>query len=58
MPHGEVEEGGLGLPAAAVPWFRQEDDKVKEKQVIGTDRVMQACHYALSMSVNPREVVG
>lgn len=33
-PHGEVEEGGLWLPAAAVPWFRQEDEKVKEKQVV------------------------
>ncbi|XP_005422984.2 growth/differentiation factor 6 [Geospiza fortis] len=35
-PHGEVEEGGLWLSAAAVPWIRQEDEKVKKKVVIRT----------------------
>lgn len=58
-PHGEVEEGGLWLPAAAVPWLRQEDEKVKKKEgVIRTGRVMQACYHALSMALNPRQVVG
>lgn len=57
-PRGEVEEGGLWLPAAAVPWFRQEDEKVKEKQVIRTGRVMPAGHYALSTAMNPRQVAG
>lgn len=47
-----------GCLAAAVPWFRQEDEKMKEKQGIRTGRVMPACHYALSMAVNPRQVVG
>lgn len=49
----------MWLPAAAVPWFRQEDEKVKEKQVvIKTGRVMQARYYALSMAVNSRQLAG
>lgn len=47
--HGEVEEGVLWLPAAAaVPWFRQEDEEeVRKKQGRNrTGRVVQACYHA------------
>lgn len=45
-----MEEGGLWLLVAVVPWFRQEDEKKVMKKQGGnkTDRVRQACYPALS----------
>lgn len=58
-PHGKCKRVVCGCLQAAVPWFRQEDEKVKEKQVvIKTGRVMQARYYALSMAVNSRQLAG